>query len=176
MKRHIHIITLTAAAFALFVSGCSSVPMAYERPSPPTQILPLDFSVSERPGNLNRGNLSTQDAVAYTNWAWLNGGGRSDYQLSARALAASLEAGEFLDNEEQLRLAVMAMQSGLLANDKEALGIGARHWEEAYAGLGRISYAGEVETYLIACRLSSREPLTEVRYRANMTITQTLKD
>lgn len=176
MKKYIHIITLTAAAIALLLSGCNSVPMVYERPSAPTRILPIDFNATERPVNLNRGKLSTQDAVAYTNWTWFEGGHRSDYQLSARALTASLEAGDFLDNEEQLRLSVMAIQSALIAGDTEAMRIGTLHWEEAYAGLGRISYAGEVETYLIACRISGREPLSEVRYRANMTITQALKD
>jgi len=171
----IRIILITSAAVSLLMLGCNSVPVGYEKPSDPTQIKPLDFSASKRPVNINRGQLSAKDAVAYSNWAWTNGGSRADYQLAARTLAASLEARDYLDQEEQLRLAVMTLQNGLLAGDREVLQTGIRHWEQAYASLGRISYAGEVESYLVACRIAGSEPLKGLSYRANVTITQTLK-
>ncbi len=172
MKKRI-IQTLIAVALLLGLTACESVPLT-QRVEEPTQLLPLDFEETRRPERLNRRDLSAQDAVALANWTWTQRGSRADYRIASRSLASALERGEYLDSEERMRLSVMCLQHATLARENEALDVGASNWEEAYMELNRIAYEGEIETYLVGCRLTGRTPYPGLVAQAHPAVVNTL--
>ncbi|AOS46134.1 hypothetical protein Verru16b_03230 [Lacunisphaera limnophila] len=103
-------------------------------------------------------NVKNQAVVDEANRVWAaRKTDSASYLRSGRLLNSTLQDNEFSTPEEQVRLATMALQHALLANDTETLGTATQHWEAGYRGIRKTPLGGEVETYLVALRRLGRD-------------------
>lgn len=153
--------TLSVACFAvvLFVAGCVSrpTPVAHVEAPAPSKIL---FSgISKDPlEDRSPGTMKAQNVVDEANRVWAaHKTDTASYLRAGRLINSALQDNEFATPEEEMRLAVMAMQHALLANDSETLASAALHWEGAYRALRKAPVGGKVECYLVALRRLGRD-------------------
>lgn len=145
-----------ALGLVLATSGCFSHPApVVEAPPMPARIR---FGGMAKEQLDDRSNVKTQEIVEEANRVWAaRKTDAASYLRSARLINSALKEGEFSTPEEEVRLATMALQHALLANDTETLKAAVTHWDAGYSGIRKAPLGGEVETYLIALRRLDRE-------------------
>lgn len=140
-----------AAGLALLTGGCVTRP-----PAPPSVAVPRAFPLvfnQTSDGSDDRSKVESQEAVNAANGIWFKRPmDTAAYVRAGRLLNGALEAGQFSSAEEAMRLATMALQHALRANDTETLRSAVKFWELGYSGIRKAPLGGEVETYLLARR------------------------
>lgn len=145
-------VAIIAVFTAVFSTGCASKPEIVTMIEPPPPV-PLLFSTIGTEPLADRSSVAAQSAISEANRIWVERSTeKAGYLRAARLLNAALDAGHDVSAEEQVRLATMALQNALLADDAETLSKATQHWERGFAGIGSAPNGGEVETFLLACR------------------------
>lgn len=153
------ILGVLIVAFAAFLSGCASHPApVVQVEAPPRAKIQFNGIAKDPLDDRSPVNVKNQAVVDEANRVWATR--RTDsasYLRAGRLLNSTLQDNEFSTPEEEVRLATMALQHALLANDTETLGTAAQHWEAGYRGIRKTPLGGEVETYLVALRRLGRD-------------------